>query len=60
MREFVNINLEALLGTKEIGKENQQEIYQARTKLAKSINEKISRTLRSIELNDTNSTIWQR
>ncbi len=60
MREFVNINLEALLGRKEIGKENQQEIYQARTKLAKSINEKISRTLRSIELNDTNSTIWQR
>ena len=59
MREFVDINLEALLGTKEIGREN-QEIYQARTKLAKSINEKISRTLRSIELNDTNSTIWQR
>ncbi len=54
------MNLEALLGRKEIGKENQQEIYQARTKLAKSINEKISRTLRSIELNDTNSTIWQR
>jgi hypothetical protein len=60
IKEFIDCNLKTIIDSKENLNENQHEIYLAKTKFLKSINEKILKTLRTIQLKRQSSLAWQR